>query len=99
MPACLPTCLTKALALPSFSQLGALVPLLLRAVRAPRLGTARTAIATFQALFLSFGDALCGPACDDSSPTTSALLALLHKATGADLNSKRIAGDANACLM
>jgi hypothetical protein len=80
-------------------QLGSLVPLLLRAVRAPRLGTARAGVITFQALFLSYGDAMCAPATDDSSPSSCALLALLRKATGADLNSRRMAGDANACLL
>lgn len=47
----------------------------------------------------SFGDAMCNHVADDSSPTSSSLLALMQKATGGDLNSKRIAGDANDCLM
>lgn len=117
-------------------QLPALVPLLLRALRAPRLGTARAAILTLKELFLgwavraggraygcmppqtnskrahdpppscglspppsSYGDALCGLVADDSSPTSCALLALMLKATGSDLNSRRIAADANECLV
>jgi hypothetical protein len=38
---------------------------------------------------------------DDShtSATSSSLLALMHKGCGGDLSSKRIAGDANDCLM
>lgn len=42
---------------------------------------------------------MCNHVADDSSPTSSSLLALMQKATGGDLNSKRIAGDANDCLI
>lgn len=67
-------------------QLGALVPLLLRTMRAPRLATARAAILTFQDLFAAegLGDAMCtsGAIADDSGPTSSAILALMQKATG-----------------
>ncbi|KAL4431130.1 hypothetical protein ABPG75_006386 [Micractinium tetrahymenae] len=81
-------------------QLETLVPLLLRTMRAPRLGTARAAICTFRDLLATegLGEALCLYVADDSSPTSSAVLALMQKATGGDLNSKRIAADANACL-
>jgi hypothetical protein len=85
--------------LPLAPQLGFLVPLVLRAVRVPCLGTACAGILTFQDLFLSYGDAMYAPATEDSSPSSCVLLALLRKATGADLNSRRIAGDANACLL
>lgn len=82
-------------------QMFTLVPLLLRTVRAPRLQTARAAILTFKELFATqaLGEALCQHVADDSGPTTSSLLALMQKATGADLNSKRISADANACLI
>lgn len=80
-------------------QLRAAVPLVVRATRAPRLGTMRAAILTLKDLFLSYGDALCAAAADDTSPTSSGVLALLQKATGTDLNSRRCADDANAALM
>lgn len=56
--------------------------LLLRTMRAPRLGTARAAICTFKDLFATLGEALCFHIADDSSPTSSAVLALMQKATG-----------------
>ena len=80
-------------------QLDTLVPLLVRLMRAPRLGTARAAILTLRELFVAYGDALADAAADDSSPTSCAVLALMQKATGTDLNSRRVAADANACLM
>jgi hypothetical protein len=42
---------------------------------------------------------MCSLAADDSSPTSCTLLALMQKATGSDLNSRRIAADANECLV
>lgn len=66
------------------TQLAALVPLLLRTMRAPRLGTARAAICTLRDLLTVPGldEALCLHVADDSSPTSSAVLALMQKATG-----------------
>lgn len=52
-----------------------------------------------QELFSTYGDALADHVADDSSPTSSVVLALLQKATGRDINSRRIAADADACLM
>jgi hypothetical protein len=84
---------------PTTLQLPVLVPLLLRALRAPRLGTTRAAILAFRDLFLGLGDAVCDHVADDSSPTSCSLLALLQKSTGGGLNNRKIAADANLCLM
>ncbi len=42
---------------------------------------------------------MCKFVADDTSLTSCSLLALMQKATGGDLNSRRIAGDANDCLV
>ncbi len=42
---------------------------------------------------------MCSYVADDSSTTSSVVLALMQKATGGAMNSRRIASDANACLM
>ncbi|PRW58152.1 hypothetical protein C2E21_3152 [Chlorella sorokiniana] len=80
-------------------ELRKVVPLLVRLMRAPRLGTARAATLTLKDLLVAFGDEIAVHISDDTAPTTCAVLGLLQKATGGDLNSRRIAGDANACLI
>jgi len=69
---------------PARLQLGVLVPLLLRTMRAPKLSTARAAIQTFKDLFATpaLVEPLLALVADDSSPTSSAVLALMQKATG-----------------
>ena len=42
---------------------------------------------------------MCPHVGDDTSKASSAVLALMQKPTGGDLNSKRIAPDADGCLM
>ena len=74
------------------------MPLLVRAMRAPRLDLARAAIAALRELLGACGATLAPHVADDSAPTTSALLCLLQKATGGDMASRRLAPDADACL-
>lgn len=69
-------------------QMADLVPVLLHTMRAPRLGTARAAIQTFSDVFQSaatspaLSAAACAAVADDSTPSSSGLLALMQKATG-----------------
>ena len=78
--------------------LPAALALALHHSRSPHAAVARTALRCLGALFAAHGDAAARLADCDSDAVSSVVLRLLTRATGADLQSRHLAAEANAAL-